>query len=93
MKYFLYGNSGGIGKVKEELSNPKETFKNIKEVFVALKERYYNLFDISDLSIKYYAYDERIKKDVYMIVTNKLGNKDYIEEYGCPQFISYMVNI
>ena len=29
MRFFIYGNSGGIDKVKEELNNPKETFSNI----------------------------------------------------------------
>lgn len=29
MRFFIYGNSGGIDKVKEELSNPKETFDDI----------------------------------------------------------------
>lgn len=93
MRFFIYGNSGGIDKVKEELSNPKETFGGIKEVLVALKERYYNMFDIYDLSVIYYAYDERIEKDVYMVVTNKMGDENYIEEYGHPQFVSYLVTI
>lgn len=93
MRFFIYGNSGGIDKVKEELSNPKETFGSIKEVLVALKERYYNMFGIYDLSVIYYAYDERIEKDVYMVVTNKMGDEDYIEGYGHPQFVSYLVTI
>ena len=51
------------------------------------------MFDIYDLSVIYYAYDERIEKDVYMVVTNKMGDEDYIEEYGHPQFVSYLVTI
>ena len=43
MRFFIYGNSGGIDKVKEELSNPKETFGGITAVLVELKERYYNM--------------------------------------------------
>ena len=39
MRFFIYSNSGGIDKVREELSNPKETFGDIKDVLVALKER------------------------------------------------------
>ena len=91
--YFIYGNSGGINKVKEELNNPKETFSNIKEVFEKIKERHGNLLDITDLSIKYYCYDDRIKKDVYMVVTDRCGDEKYIEKYKCPQFVSYLVNI
>lgn len=93
MKFFIYGNGGGINKVKEELNNPKETFSNIKEVFEKIKERYGNLLDVIDLSVKYYCYDDRIEKDVYMVVTDRCGDVDYIEKYKCPQFISYLVII
>lgn len=91
--YFIYGNSGGIDKVKEELSNPKETFENIKEVFETIVKRYSGMLDIEDLSVKYYCYDDRIERDVYMIVTNRCGNEDYIEKYKCPQFAGYLVSI
>lgn len=91
--YFIYGNSGGIDKVKKELENPKETFANIKEVFEKIKERHGNLLNITDLSVKYYCYDDRIEKDVYMVVTDRCGDENYIEEYKCPQFTSYLVNI
>lgn len=93
MKFFLYGNSGGIDKVKEELSNPRETFGSIREVFEKIEEQYGNLMGVTDLSVIYYSYDDRIEKDVYMIVTNRCGDKDYIEEYKYPQFVSYMVTI
>lgn len=93
MRFFLYGNSGGIDKVKDNLVNPKETFETIKEVFETIVKRYSGMLDIKDLSIQYYCYDNRIEKDVYMVVTNKFGNENYIEKYKCPQFISYLVNI
>ena len=51
------------------------------------------MLNISDLSIIYYCYDDRIKKDVYMIVTNRLGDEDYIKEFGHPCYISYLINI
>lgn len=92
MKFFIYGNGGDIDEVKEELNSPKETFASIKEVFVKIKERYGNLLDIEDLSIKYYCYDDRIGKDVYMVVTNRCGKENYIKKYKYPQFVSYMVN-
>lgn len=93
MKFFIYGNSGGIDKVIEELDNPKETFRSLKEVLLAIKEEYDNAFTIEDLSISYYTYDERIGKDVYIVATNQYDDEDYIEEYGCPQFVSYLVAI
>lgn len=93
MKFFIYGNGGGIDKVKEELKNPKETYESIKEVFEEIKRRYGNLLDIDDLSVKYYSYDARIEKDVYMVVTNKCGKENYIKKYKCPQYVSYLVSI
>ena len=93
MKFFIYGNGGGIDKVKEELKNPKETYESIKEVFEEIKRRYANLLDIDDLSVKYYGYDARIGKDVYMVVTNKCGKENYIKKYECPQYVSYLVSI
>ena len=94
MRFYMYGNSGGIDKIKKELTNPKiNTFKTIKEVFVNIEKRYRNMLNISDLSIIYYCYDDRIKKDVYMIVTNRLGDEDYIKEFGHPCNISYLITI
>lgn len=93
MKFFIYGNGGGINKVIEELDNPKETFESLKEVFETIVRRYFGLLDIEDLSIKYYCYDDRIKKDVYMVVTNRYGDENYIKKYKCPQFVSYLVSV
>lgn len=93
MRFFLYGNSGGIYRVKDELANPKETFATIREACMAVVERNHDMFDIEDLFIKYYGYDERIEKDVYMITTSCYGDEDYIKEYGYPQFVSYMVSV
>lgn len=97
MRYFTYGNSGGIDNIKKELSNPKVTFDSIKEMLFEVSRRYQDawgvLFDIEDLSIRYYGYDERIEKDVYMICTNRHGDKNFIEMYGCPQFVSYFVTV
>lgn len=90
--YFIYGNSG-IDKVKKELENPKETFVSIKEVFEKIKERHGDFLNIANLSVKYYAYDDRIEKDVYMVVTDRFGDENYIEKYKCPQFVSYLINI
>ena len=81
MKFFIYGNGGGIDEVKKALKNPKETFNTIKEVFEAIKRRYGDLIYIDDLSVKFYCYDDRIDKDVYMVVTNRCGKEDYIKKY------------
>lgn len=93
MRFFLYGNGGGIDKVKKELANPVETFESIKDACVALIEQRMNAFSIEDLYIQYYGYDERIEKDVYLIATSRYGEENYIKKHGCPQFISYMVTV
>ena len=93
MKFFLYGNSGGIDEVKKELTHPRETFETIKQACATLVRQRDNAFDIEDLYIRYYGYDERIEKDVYIIATSRHGKENYIKKYGCPQFISYMISI
>lgn len=94
MKFFIYGNSGGIDEVKKELANPKtKTFETIKQVCTTLVKQRDNAFDVEDLYIRYYGYDNRIEKDVYIIATCRHGKENYIKKYGCPQFISYMVTI
>ena len=61
MRFYMYGNSGGIDKSKKELINPKiNTFKTIKEVFFFFEKRYHIMLNISVLSIIYYCYDDRI---------------------------------
>lgn len=92
-RYMIYGNSGGIGEVIEELKNPKETFGGIKEVFHHLVTTRGNSFSIEDLYVKYYAYDERIEKDVFMITLGRRGHIDLIKKHGCPQFLCYMVSV
>ena len=92
MKFYLYGNGGGIDKVIEDISNSPKTYASLKEVMFELKERYFNQFDIHDLAIQYYCYDNRLNKDVYIVATSRLGKEDYIQKYGCPQFISYMIS-
>lgn len=93
MSLFIYGNGEGIDRVKDEINNPQETFKTIKEACIAVVKRYNNMFNLEDLYIRYYGYDKRINKDVYLIITSRYGEENYIKKYGCPQFVSYMVSI
>lgn len=93
MKLYLYGNGGGIDKVIEDISNSPKTYGSLKEVMFELKQRYFNQFELNDLAIKYYAYDGRLRKDVYMITTSRMGDEDYIQEYGCHQFLSFMISL
>lgn len=93
MKFYLYGNGGGIDKVIEDISNSPKTYASLKEIMFELKERYFNQFDIYDLCIQYYCYDNRLNKDVYIVTTSRMGEEDYIQKCGCPQFISFMISL
>ena len=93
MGFFIYGNSGGIDKVMQELRNPKETFGSLTELFEAIKDKRGAMFDIKDLNIIYYCYDPRIDKEVYMITTNRYGEEDYIRLYGNPQFLYFLIEV
>ena len=93
MRYYIYGNGGGIDEVRKGLEDPKDTFNSIKDVFLSLSNRACNMYGISDLSVKYFCYDDRIDKDVYMVVTNRCGKENYLKKHGCPQFVSYLVEI
>ena len=90
-KYYIYGNSGGIDTVIKDLRNPKEFFSSLKDVFNKLIDDYSGLISMGDLSVSYYGYDDRLKKDVYIIGVSRCGREDYIKKYGCPQCIKYMI--
>lgn len=92
MKYFIYGNGGGIDKVKKDLENTKETFKSLLEVFNVLKERF-SIPYTQCLSLEHYCYDPRIDKEVYVVLTKQFGDTDCIKKHGCPQFVSFLVEI
>lgn len=93
MRYFIYGNSGSIYEVQEELKNPKETFGSLMEVFEAIKKKHGDMVDVKGLNVTYHYYDPRIDKEVYVIRTNRYGHDDYIKLYGLPQFIAYLVEV
>lgn len=89
MKLFLYGNSGGIGEVIEEISNNPTTYDTLYGAYASLVEKHEHGFAIEDLSCRYYTYDDRLDKQVYIICTDK-----YFDEiYSSPQFVSFMVEL
>lgn len=83
-KYFIYGNSGGIDKVINDLENHKGLrFRTLEEVFNYIADNSMGMIK-DDLSIKYWCYDKRIQKNVFMVSTNRFGKDNYIKKgYTC----------
>ena len=90
-KYYIYGNSGGIDEVLKDIKRPKKTFSSIKDVFEHIVREYGGFVSMEELSVRYYGYDDRLEKDVYLIGTSRCGSENYIKKYGCPQFIRFMI--
>jgi hypothetical protein len=93
MGYIMYGNQNGFASVKEQIDNPSKVFGSINEVFNEIVQKSRGTYSIGDLYLKYHGYDSRIDKNVYIITTTRCGTEDYIELYGCPQFVRYLVEI
>ena len=88
-KYFIYGNSGGISEVIKDLKNYKGLrFRTLNEVFNYIADNSLGMKK-EDLSIKYWCYDDRIEKDVFMICTNRFDKDNYIKKYGQTMFAGY----
>lgn len=96
MAFFIYKNNGGICAVQEKLTNltKEDVFDSIEEIFTKIvTEDYKDCVRYEDLSIHYYSYDDRIDKEVFMVVTNRFGDEDYLKKYNCPQFVYYLVEV
>lgn len=93
MAYMIYGNSGGIHQVQAMIKSGTPVYSTLKEALEAAQDNVLHTYDVSDLSIKYYGYDDRIDKDVYVILTRRCSNRDFIKMYGTPQFASYLIEV
>jgi hypothetical protein len=75
------GLAEAMGKVKQ--------FNSIKEMFEFLVEEHNHAFEISNLYISYYGYDNRIDWDTYIITTSRYASEDYIKKGYPPQAAGY----
>lgn len=74
--YFKYGNSGGIDKViSREINSNSGYYKSLREL-IESEKRDWN----DNLKVIFYVYDDRLGKDVYMVVGD-YGN--YEEQFLC----------
>lgn len=76
-RYYKYGNSGGIKKVQDrEINNNSGYYDSLKDLFSSVKDA--PRCDL-DFKIKPYTFDERLGKDVYMIVCDYGNHSDRFE--------------
>jgi len=74
--YFKYGNSGGIDKViRREINSNSGYYQSLREL-IDSEKRDWN----DNLKVIFYVYDDRLGKDVYMVVGD-YGN--YEEQFLC----------
>ena len=81
MNYFKYGNQGGIQKIMDrEINGNGGYYHTLKRLLDSCKSEWN-----SNLKIKWYCFDERLNKDVYMVVADYSGHEQ--------QFVSYFVEV
>jgi hypothetical protein len=89
MAYLLYGHCGGITTVQKFIEDRQNVYPTLLDALKSVADSQLRSFDVKDLSIKYYCYDPRIKKEVFIILTRRFRD----EMYTNPQFVSYMVEV
>lgn len=76
------------GTLAEAMAEVKE-FSSVKEMLEYLAEDHEKAFDISDVYISYYCYDERIEWETYIVMVTRYYEEDYLKEYQSPQAIGF----
>lgn len=81
------------GSLSESMSESK-SFNSLKELFEFLCDFYSDSglrpFDISDLYISYYCYDDRIDWDTYSVCTSRFFNDYYCFNGLKPQICGFL---
>ena len=94
--YAIYNGSGSFECVIEDLNNGTSNrlirFDTLYSVFSYLADRYQS-FSIDDLSLVHYGVDTRIKKDIFLVVTKRRYQDDYITMYGSSMFVCYLIEV
>lgn len=79
----LYIPHGG-GTIDEAMEEVEE-FSSIKEMCEYLVQDRKNAFDVSDIVISYYGYDDRIDWETFIVTVTRYYN----EKFTHPQVIGY----
>ena len=82
------------GQLSEAMAELKE-FKSVKAMLDYVVKKWNeiwgkDIFDINDLFIKYYGYDERIDWETYVVCVGKMQNENFLEKGLHPQAIGFM---
>lgn len=81
------------GTLSEAMEEVKQ-FNSIKELFEWLVKdntiKRKKAFEIEDIYISYYCYDERIKWQTYIVCVGRYFEEDYLKKYHSPQAIGFM---
>ena len=72
------------GTLADAMAEVKE-FSSIKEMREYLAQDHKNAFDISDIVISYYCYDDRIGWETFIVTVTRYYN----EKYTHPQSIGF----
>lgn len=100
-KWYIYNNHGSIKDVKKFLDDAEAGKADSAKLFDSVNHclefianmKHPDYLDKTDLSVKYYAYDNRICRDIFIILTDRFGDDNYLKHYGVPQFISFMTQV
>ena len=72
------------GSLADAMAELKE-FSNIKEMLEYLAQDHKKAFDVSDIYISYYCYDDRIDWETFIVTVARYRD----EEYSHPQAIGF----
>lgn len=79
MKYYCYGNASGIDSViKREIMFNHFYAESLKQIINYVENQEHKKRNIK---IIHYAYDDRLQKEVYMVVADHSGYKEQFELY------------
>ena len=66
-------------------------FHKKEDIFKYLVNVHRNRIRSENLNLEYFEYRDDIDKDVYVVTTDRYGDVDYIEKYGCPQYLCSVI--
>ena len=66
-------------------------FHKKEDIFKYLVNVHRNRICSENLNLEYFEYRDDIDKDVYVVTTDRYGDVDYIEKYGCPQYLCSVI--